>query len=157
MLHEPVALLLPPTVRVPTWGERQIELVDLATQTSGLPRLPANWRWEDSAHPMMAGYAAGQLYEFLSGYTLTREIGSEYEYSNLGFGLLGHALARRAGMSYEQLVSERIQKPLGMTMTAISLTQAMKQRLALPHGERGDVVAIWDYGALVASGVSAPP
>ena len=96
-LDEPVALLLPQTVRVPTWGERQIELVDLATQTSGLPRLPANWRWGDSAHPMMAGYTVGMLYEFLSGYTLTRQIGSEYQYSNLGFGLLGHALALRAG------------------------------------------------------------
>lgn len=151
-LHEPVALLLPPTVRVPAWGERQIELVDLATQTSGLPRLPANWRWEDPAHSVMADYTAGQLYEFLSGYRLTREIGSEYEYSNLGFGLLGHALARRAGTSYEELVSERILKPLDMTMTAISLTPAMKERFALPHGERGDVVAISDYGALVASG-----
>jgi len=89
-------------------GERQIELVDLATQTSGLPLLPANWRWGDSAHPMMAGYTVGMLYEFLSGYTLTRQIGSEYQYSNLGFGLLGQALALRAGTSYEQLVSERI-------------------------------------------------
>jgi D-alanyl-D-alanine-carboxypeptidase/D-alanyl-D-alanine-endopeptidase len=151
-LDEPVALLLPETARVPAWGTRQIELVDLATQTSGLPRLPANWRWEDSAHPMMAGYTAGQLYEFLSGYTLTRQIGSEYEYSNLGFGLLGHPLALRAGTSYEQLVSEPILKPLGMTMTGISFTQAMREHVALPHSERGDVVAIWDYGALVASG-----
>jgi D-alanyl-D-alanine-carboxypeptidase/D-alanyl-D-alanine-endopeptidase len=57
---------------------------------------------------MMAGYTVGVLYEFLSGYTLTRQIGSEYQYSNLGFGLLGQALALRAGTSYEQLVSERI-------------------------------------------------
>jgi serine-type D-Ala-D-Ala carboxypeptidase/endopeptidase len=88
-LDESVALLLPPTVRVPARGQRQIELVDLATHTSGLPRLPGNLRWEDPAHPVMAGYTAGQLYEFLSGYTLAREIGSQYEYSNLGFGLLG--------------------------------------------------------------------
>jgi len=136
-LDEPVALLLPPAVRVPARGKRQIELVDLATDTSGLPRLPANLRWEDPAHPTMADHTVGQLYEFLSGYTLTREIGSEYEYSNLGFGLLGHALAARAGTSYEQLVRERILKPLGVTMTGISLTPAMKQRFALPYGERG--------------------
>ena len=59
-LDEPVALLLPQAVRVPTRGNRQIELMDLATQTSGLPRLPANLRWEDPAHPTMAGYTAGQ-------------------------------------------------------------------------------------------------
>jgi serine-type D-Ala-D-Ala carboxypeptidase/endopeptidase len=156
-LDEPGARLLPQAARVPTRGNRQIELMDLATQTSGLPRLPANLRWEDPAHPTMAGYTADQLYEFLSGYRLTRAIGSQYEYSNLGFGLLGHALALRAGTSYEQLVRERILKPLGMTMTGISLTRAMKERFALPHGERGDVVPVWDYGALAASGGSAPP
>jgi CubicO group peptidase (beta-lactamase class C family) len=156
-LDEPVALLLPETVQVPAWGTRQIELVDLATQTSGLPRLPANWRWEDAAHPMMAGYTAGQLYEFLSGYTLTRQIGSEYEYSNLGFGLLGHALALRAGTSYEQLVSERILKPLRMTMTGISLTQAMREHFALPHGERGDVSPSGITARWWPREVSAPP
>jgi D-alanyl-D-alanine-carboxypeptidase/D-alanyl-D-alanine-endopeptidase len=155
-LDEPVARLLPPAVRVPARGNRQIELVDLATHTSGLPRLPANLRWQDPAHPVMAGYTAGQLYEFLSGYTLTREIGSLYEYSNLGFGLLGHALALRAGMTYERLLSERILKPLGITMTGITLTPAMKQRLALPHGERGDLVPVWGYGGWWPPGGSAP-
>jgi len=33
------------------------------------------------------------------GYTFTRDIGDAYEYSNLGFGLLGHALARQVGMT----------------------------------------------------------
>ena len=34
-----------------------------------------------------------QLYEFLSSHELQRDIGAEVEYSNLGTGLLGHALA----------------------------------------------------------------
>jgi D-alanyl-D-alanine-carboxypeptidase/D-alanyl-D-alanine-endopeptidase len=151
-LDEPVALLLPPAVRVPAREDRQIELVDLATQTSGLPRLPTNWRPEDPANPTMGDYTIDQLLEFLSGYRLTREIGSQYEYSNLGYGLLGHVLALRAKATYEELVNERILKPLGMTMSGISLTPAMKERFALPHDDRGDVVPIWDYGALVASG-----
>ena len=151
-LDEPVALLLPETVRVPARGDRQIELVDLATQTSGLPRLPTNWRPKNPASPTLADYTVDQLYEFLAGYALARGIGSQYEYSNLGFGLLGHALALRAGTSYEQLVNERILKPLAMPMTGISLTPAMQERFALPHDDRGDVVSIWEYGALVASG-----
>jgi serine-type D-Ala-D-Ala carboxypeptidase/endopeptidase len=62
------------------------------------------------------------LYEFLSGYKLTRDIGSQYEYSNLGVGLLGHALSLRAGMSYEALVRSRICDPLGMADTRVTLS-----------------------------------
>ena len=45
----------------------------------------------------------GQLYEFLSGYMPRYYPGSHYEYSNAGFGLLGHVLSLRAGRSYEAL------------------------------------------------------
>ena len=67
-----------------------------------------------------------QLYEFLSGYTLPRDPGDKFEYSNLGAGLLGHALARRAGTDYETLVRRRITAKLGMTNTAITLTPDME-------------------------------
>src|SRR5262249_7953335 len=71
-----------------------------------------------------------QLYRFSSGYKLTRDIRTRYEYSNLGGCLLGHVLARRAGMDYEALVRSRITAPLGMSSTAIKLSPQMKTRLA---------------------------
>ena len=52
------------------------------------------------------------LYAFLSGYVLTRDIGTQFEYSNLGVGLLGHALALRARSDYETLARTRILGPL---------------------------------------------
>ena len=73
------------------------------------------------------------LYRFLSGYTLPRDPGSEYEYSNLGAGLLGHLLAYRAGTDYESLVRSRITQPLGMPDTGITLSSSMKQRMATGH------------------------
>jgi serine-type D-Ala-D-Ala carboxypeptidase/endopeptidase len=142
-LDDPVARFLPSTLRVPTRGQRQITLVDLATQTSGLPRLPTNLRATDPANPL-ADYTVQQLYAFLSEYVLPRDIGAEYEYSNLGFGLLGHALARRAATNYQQLLAERVLQPLGMTMTGITLTPAMRRQLALPHNDRSEVVAAGD-------------
>jgi D-alanyl-D-alanine-carboxypeptidase/D-alanyl-D-alanine-endopeptidase len=90
-LDEPVARLLPETVSVPAQGDRQIELLDLATQTSGLPRLPTNVRSADAANPM-ADYTVEQLYEFLSSYALTRDIGSDYEYSTRASGYWGTPL-----------------------------------------------------------------
>ena len=95
-LDDPIAKYLPATVKVPERGGRQISLVDLATHTSGLPRMPANFRPKDPANPY-ADYTDEQLYSFLSSYDLIRDVGLKFEYSNLGFGLLGQGLAQRAG------------------------------------------------------------
>src|ERR1700682_2711867 len=54
----------------------------------GLRRMPSNFHPADDDNPF-ADYDTAKLYEFLSGYTLTRDIGQKYEYSNLAFGLLG--------------------------------------------------------------------
>ena len=142
-LDDPVAQLLPATVKVPSRNGRRITLLDLATQSSGLPRLPTNFAPKDSANPY-ADYGDQQLYDFLSGYELPRDPGATYEYSNLGMGLLGHALARKAGMSYEQLVSRRVLAPLGMKETAITLSPALRPRLVPGHGDTGQVVAAQD-------------
>ena len=120
-LTDPVARYLPATVTVPSRNGRSIALQDLSNHTSALPRLPANMKPKDPANPY-ADYTVDQLYAFLSTATLTRDIGSQYEYSNLGGGLLGHVLARRAGMDYESLVRSRITGPLGMNSTAIALS-----------------------------------
>src|SRR2546423_4461591 len=102
-LNDPISKYLPKSVKTPTRDGREITLLDLATQTSGLPRLPGNMRPRDQNNPY-ADYTVEQMYEFLSGYTLTRDIGEKYEYSNFGVGLLGHILALRAGTDYETLV-----------------------------------------------------
>jgi serine-type D-Ala-D-Ala carboxypeptidase/endopeptidase len=148
---DPVARFLPKTVDMPARGGRQIRLVDLATQTSGLPRLPTGFEPTDPANPY-ANYTVEHLYKFLSGYTLTRGIGSEYEYSNLGVGLLGHVLALRAGKSYEELLRERILGPLGMTMTGITITPAMRRHFASGHDATGKVVPHWDIPTLAGAG-----
>lgn len=150
-LDEPVRAFLPDSVRVPSRGGREITLLDLATATSGLPRLPGNMAPADSANPY-ADYEARDLYAFLSGYTLPRDPGAAYEYSNLGMGLLGHLLALRAGKSYEALVTERILAPLGMRDTRLSPTPAMRERLATGHRKDLAPVGGWDFGVLAGTG-----
>jgi D-alanyl-D-alanine-carboxypeptidase/D-alanyl-D-alanine-endopeptidase len=150
-LDDPVAKLLPATVRVPSRDGREITLLDLSNQVSGLPRLPGNLKPADFGNPY-AGYGPANLYEFLSGYALTRGIGEKYEYSNLGVGLLGHALALRAGVSYEELVRRRVLEPLGMTDTAITLPGPMKKRLAVGTGPSLLPVKYWDLDALAGAG-----
>src|SRR5581483_6488968 len=100
-LDDPIAKYLPPVAKIPQRNGKQITLIDLATHTSGLPRMPENFRPEDPNNPYV-DYSTEALYSFLSSYELKRDIGSKYVYSNLGFGLLGLGLAHRAGMDYEK-------------------------------------------------------
>jgi CubicO group peptidase (beta-lactamase class C family) len=150
-LDDPVASLLPPGVTVPSRNGRQITLLDLATQSSGLPYMPTNFSPRDATNPY-ADYSTERLYAFLGSYHLTRDVGSAYEYSNVGVGLLAHALALRAGMDIETLYLKRILDPLGMTDTRIALTSAMRAHLALGHGADGAVVKNWDLGSLAGAG-----
>jgi D-alanyl-D-alanine-carboxypeptidase/D-alanyl-D-alanine-endopeptidase len=92
-LDDPVSKYLPSEVKVPERAGRKITLRDLSTQTSGLPRMPDNFHPKDSGNPY-ADYTVEQLYQFISSYELTRDIGEKYEYSNLGVGLLGNVLTR---------------------------------------------------------------
>jgi serine-type D-Ala-D-Ala carboxypeptidase/endopeptidase len=150
-LTDPVSKYLPPNVKVPERGGKKITLVDLATQTSGLPYMPTNFHPKDPGNPF-ADYTVAQLYEFVSSVELTRDIGSTYEYSNLGVGLLGHALARRAGTDYETLVRTRILEPLGMKSTAITLSKSMKEHLTPGHDGGLQKVANWDLPTLAGAG-----
>jgi len=150
-LDEPVASYLPADVAVPERDGRQITLADLVTHTSGLPRLPDNFAPADEENPY-ADYTVEQLHAFLSGYILPRDIGSQYEYSNLAMGLLGHALALRAGKDYGSLVRERILAPLGMSSTADAVLGDMKHRLANGHGHTLAPVSCWDLPTLAGAG-----
>jgi len=150
-LTDPVAKYLPATVNVPQRRAEQITLEDLATHTSGLPRMPVNVDSRDPANPF-ADYSVNRLYEFLSGYQLPRDIGEAFEYSNIGGALLGHALAQRAGRNYETLVETRIVVPLEMKSTSVTLTPEMKARLAVGHAYGLEPTPNWDLGALSAAG-----
>jgi serine-type D-Ala-D-Ala carboxypeptidase/endopeptidase len=127
-MSDPVAKYLPPSVKVPAYEGKLITLLDLATYTSGLPIMPDNFTGPN--------YTVDEFYAFLSGYTLKYRPGTHYEYANVGFGLLGHALARRAGKSYEALLAERVCDPLGLRSTRIIPTADMRSHLAQGHDRR---------------------
>jgi CubicO group peptidase (beta-lactamase class C family) len=154
-LTDPVQTYLPESVKVPSRG-RAITLQDLAMHTSGLPRLPTNMQPKDASNPY-ADYTVEQMYAFVSGYTLPRDVGAQYEYSNLGAGLLGHVLARRAGLDYETLVRRRITDVLGIKSTAITLSPDMRARLAFGHGPRLEPAPNWDLPTLAGAGALRSP
>ncbi len=155
-LDDPVGQYLPAGVTMPERGGRQITLIDLATHTSGLPRwpddiAPGDLSRKDWSNPY-ADYSADQLHAFLNTHRLRRDIGAGHAYSNLGMGLLGRALAYRAGVDFETLVRQRITDPLGMSDTAIDVSPDQAGRSAIGHDQGRRPVAAWQMPTFAGAG-----
>lgn len=63
--------------------------------------------------------------------------GSGFEYSNLGFMLLGRVVTRVSGRPYQAYIREQILKPLGMLQTHWAPSQVPAGRLALGYRRAG--------------------
>jgi CubicO group peptidase (beta-lactamase class C family) len=150
-LNDPVRKYLPASVVVPSRRGKEILLVDLATHTSGLPRDSVEVDLNSGLSPY-DGYTPGDLYAFLRSYRLGRDPGTQPEYSNVGMGLLGHALELRAGVSYEELLRRRIFEPLGMTSTTITVDGEQRSRRATGYNARRLPVPPWNGGVIAPAG-----
>ncbi len=149
-LDEPVRELLPPgTVKKPDGAE--ITLLDLVTQHSGLPRMSDNFHPKDDENPY-ADYTAANLYAFLAKHGVAKPADASYLYSNLGFGLLGQALAERAGLSYPELLKQEVTAPLGLKDTVILLSSDQEGRFIPGHDARHRAAHAWDLVAFAGAG-----
>lgn len=142
-LTDPVQTWLPKDVKVPVRGDKSITFEDLASARSGLPRLPENLKPADETNPYL-DYTEDKLYTFLNGYTLPRDIGSQYEYSNLGMGLLGVLVGRIDGRTYRESIEQRILKPLKMKNTFLN-TPGRKDKNSAQGYSDGKPVPAWTW------------
>lgn len=142
-LDTPAQDLAPEGVSLPAYANQPVTLLDLVTQRSLLPRMPSNFSPQNTFNPYM-DYPAESMYEYLDGYKLMSPPGTAYEYSNLGFMLLGDLMERAYGKPYENLVIEIITDPLDMPDTRITLSEEQAARLAQGHSDVYPVSA-WDF------------
>jgi serine-type D-Ala-D-Ala carboxypeptidase/endopeptidase len=135
-------IYLPSKMILPEKDGKAITIEHLATAHSGLPRMPKNFSPKDAADPYI-DYTEDFLTAFISNCELTRAPGSEYEYSNLGMGLLGFILTRIEEKPYPKLVAELITKPLDMNQTAVS-GMGKEKNLATGYSDNTPVKA-WTW------------
>lgn len=128
----------------PAVGE--ITLGELATHTSGLPRLPANMTFEDPADPYR-DYDADKLLAAVAATRAKQPLGDHYAYSNFGLGLLGHLLGRADGRGYQRAMQARVLEPLGLDETGFE--PATPPAAAWAGGE---AVPAWAFDALAGAG-----
>jgi D-alanyl-D-alanine-carboxypeptidase/D-alanyl-D-alanine-endopeptidase len=130
-----------------------VTLADLASHTSGLPRLPRGLFWPALLSPRdpYAHYPVSLFQRAARRALRTGPGGSPYAYSNFGYGVLGYLLGQAAGSAYEDLVTTRVCEPLGLTDTTFEVRGPSRDRKAQGHqGSRP--VPDWRMGALAAAG-----
>ena len=150
-LDDPISKYLPASVNVPVIKGKHITLQHLASHSVGWPRFPDNYDGKDPDNPF-ADYTIEQLYDYVSRSNFDYAPGTWFQYSNVGYGLLGNILSIIGGKPFETLVKERICAPLGMTNTTITLTPAQLKTLAPGHAEYGALVKNWDMPAIAGAG-----
>ncbi len=147
----PVAELLPEVAGL--GGSRPVTVGELATHRSGLPRIPRSmWgqalRFDDDPY---REYDGEQLIADLARVRIRGR--GRFRYSNLGMGLLGHAMGRAEGTSYDELVRTEICALLGLADTTACPNDEQRTRLAIGHKRSGKARAVaWSFDALAGAG-----
>jgi CubicO group peptidase (beta-lactamase class C family) len=146
----PVRELLPPGVVVKPPG-REITLLDLVTQHSGLPNLPDDLGSAGRSNPYV-DFSAQDLYAFVGKHGVARPETAAYLDSNLGFRLLGQVLSDHARIEYRKLIRIKVLDPLGLRNTGVSLPPGQQWRFMLPYNSELQMENAWDLSALTDAG-----
>eukprot|EP01128_Nolandella_sp_AFSM9_P005089 TRINITY_DN240_c0_g1_i1.p1 TRINITY_DN240_c0_g1~~TRINITY_DN240_c0_g1_i1.p1 ORF type:complete len:506 (-),score=43.03 TRINITY_DN240_c0_g1_i1:66-1583(-) len=126
-LGDPVTSLLPDFAYVDPFDHgEQITFRDLMAHVSGLQR----------DMPCLSGCTGStpENLEKIAGSMLTHRIGEYPSYSNLGFAVLGHAVAEGAyDSTFGEVLSENVIARLGLSNTGLNVTEAVRARMAVGY------------------------
>lgn len=148
-LDDPAAKHLPSDFKLPERDGRAITLADLATHTAGLPRMPA---MKGPPLDAMRLYSVADMQAWLAAFQLPRMPGSAWEYSNLGYALLGLALAHRADRPFDELLKREILEPLALANTFLTPPPSAAARLAEGHDGKLNPIPPFEAGVFGPAG-----
>ena len=150
-LDDPAAMHVPELQgqRPPAAGAPVITLRRLMSMSAGFPGDdPWGDRQQDLAHDAFSEFLeGGQSFAFMPG--------TAFEYSNLGYAILGRVIANVTGQEYRDVVRTRVLEPLGLTSTAYDAAEFPAGRLAIGYVRRDDAFVeepFAGYGAFAAMG-----
>ncbi len=150
-LDAPVATYVPELAgwRPPTADSPPVTVRQLMTMSSGLPT-------DDPWGDRQQGLDLDRFAELLAaGPSFAWPPGTTFEYSNLGYGILGRVITNVAGREYREVVRDRLLAPLGMTSTAYLDADVAEADLAHGYVRRDEAYVregMDGYGALASMG-----
>ncbi len=115
------------SLRYPTSDSPRITVRHLLTHSAGFPE---DNPWGDQQLAATPEELSRMLRQ---GVPFSTAPGTAYEYSNLGFAILGRVVANVSGVPYARYVEEQILRPLGMRVTTLEVAQVPASRLALGY------------------------
>ncbi len=125
-----------PGVRAEIGAAGNMTLKRLATHTSGVPRYDLTY-YEDEAHQPLPIEAQIRRYA-----RAVRPPGESYEYSNLGYAILAHIIARRSERAFGEFLRDRVFQPLGMVNSSVGRPDDPRADVALSYDDRRQPVPL---------------
>lgn len=138
-------------LKTPFNNGTKISFINLANHTSGLPRLPTNLDLTkvNPENPYKE-YKEKELKEYLAKYLELSNKG-EYQYSNLGAGLLGYTLSKIGNETYESLLQNKIFSKYDMQNSTADINK-IKGNLVRGLNNEGKEVSNWEFSVLAGAG-----
>ena len=144
-LDDPISLYLPQMENQRLTGDAPpIAIRDLLVHSAGFP---TDDPWGDRKLDEWEEEFSAFLKE---GLFFSNASGTTFEYSNLGYAMLGLIIEKAAGVPYGLFIQERIWKPLGMEDASWDYTEVPDSQLARGHRW---IDGKWKEEAMLKSGV----
>jgi len=131
----------------------QINFMQLANHSSGLPRLPPGLLWPSlftNQENPYGQYGENKLIGYVENKLKQKKIG-KYRYSNLAVGLLGHILGRVLNTNYEAALQQLVCQPLELNSTTTDRS-SISQTLVQGRNKKGKEFPFWDFNVLAGAG-----
>ncbi|UOK43646.1 MULTISPECIES: serine hydrolase domain-containing protein [Flavobacterium] len=171
-LDDPISLYIPEMAaqKYLTTDASPITIRHLLTHAAGFPE---DNPWGDR---QMAKTDEEFIAMIKKGISFSNDPGLKYEYSNMGYAMLGYIIKKVSGLSYQTYITKNILEPLGMMHTYFEYSKVPPNELA--HGYRwlndqwveqpmlhdgtygamgGMITSIEDFGKYTALHLSAWP
>lgn len=106
---------------------QNLTLRNVLSHATGLPR-------HTYSNLLDAGLSYADIRPRLSKVRLIHPVGTTYDYQNVAYSLIGDAIEKVSGKTYQQLLRERILQPIGMRDASVSYEEMIKSdNVAIPH------------------------
>ena len=128
-LSDPVAKYIPEAASLtyPTTDAKPVTVFNLLTMSAGFPE---DNPWGDR----QLSDTDEELIDLVkNGISFSTNPNSQFEYSNLGYGLLGKIVSVVSGQRYQDYVIEKILRPLGMDDCEFEYEKIPAEKLALGY------------------------
>jgi len=135
------------SVALPTSDSRPPTVRDLLTMQPGWA---TDDPWADRQESMQPADYSAML---SNGFAFNERPGTDFEYSNLGYTILGRVITNVSGVQYQEYVTTQILRPLGMNNTGFTLDDVDATLLADGHFKRDEQ---WHVEPVAPTGEFAP-